>query len=466
MEGIMTATSQTGVRLTSGLPAEAVPSQAQRLYCELMRSAHAELRRRAEAGEENVRRWLDRFLVLGEQLGVAVEELNGDRPAPAAELAAALIEAALTARRIPSATYRIQFNAGFTFRDARDLVPYLHALGVSDCYASPVLLARAGSSHGYDVCDHGRLNHELETEADFDAFAAALRGHGMGLILDAVPNHMGIADARNAWWMDVLENGPASPYAPCFDIDWHPVNPDLENKVLLPLLEDQYGYVLEAGKIQLDYEAGAFWLRYCQTRLPVAPCTYPAVLERPLTELVRSLGEGHAHLRELQSVLTALRYLPPRTDLSPEKVAERHREKEVIKARLAALHAASPEVREALDAAVRAFNGSAGEPRSFDLLDALIERQAYRLAFWRVAGEEINYRRFFDVNELAAIRVELPEVFRATHQLLFRLLAEGKATGLRIDHPDGLRDPAGYFRQLQEQFVAHQAAPVAGVCDP
>src|SRR5262249_49433235 len=147
----------------------------------------------------------------------------------------------------------------------------------------------------------------------------------------------------NAWWMDVLENGPSSPFAPFFDIDWHPVNPDLENKVLLPLLEDQYGCVLEAGKIRLAYEGGAFFLCYYQTRLPVAPCTYPAVLERPLAEMIAALPEGHAHLRELHSVLTALRYLPPRTDLSPEKVAERHREKEVIKGRLAALHAASPE---------------------------------------------------------------------------------------------------------------------------
>jgi (1->4)-alpha-D-glucan 1-alpha-D-glucosylmutase len=421
-----------------------------------MGSAYAELRRRAESGEENVRRWLERFLSLGEQLGVPVNDLDSDRPAPAAP-AAELVEAALTARRIPAATYRMQFNREFTFRDARALVPYLHALGVSDCYASPILLARAGSSHGYDVCDHSRLNPELGGEGDFDAFAAALREHGMGLILDAVPNHMGIGDARNAWWMDVLENGPSSPFAPFFDIDWHPVNPDLENKVLLPLLEDQYGCVLEAGKIRLAYEGGAFSLCYYETRLPVAPCTYPAVLERPLAELTAALPEGHAHLRELRSVLTALRYLPPRTDLSPEKIAERHREKEVIKGRLAALHAASPELRQAVAAAVQAFNGTVGEPRSFDLLDALIEGQAYRLAFWRVAGEEINYRRFFDVNELAAIRMELPEVFQTTHQLLFRLLAEGKATGLRIDHPDGLRDPAGYFHQLQEHYVLARA---------
>ncbi len=423
------------------------------LYCELIRAAYPELQERAAAGEANALRWLERFIELGARLGVRVTAGTAEKDAASAGAAAGLVQEVLARRRVPAATYRLQFNQGFTFRDARGAVPYLHALGVSDCYASPVLRARAGSSHGYDICDHSRLNPDLGGEEDFDAFAAALRAHGMGLILDAVPNHMGIGDPANAWWMDVLENGPASPYAPFFDIDWHPVNPDLENKVLLPLLEDQYGRVLEAGRIRLAYEDGAFSLCYYQTRLPVAPCTYPAVLEHALGDLAGSLGDGHDHLRELRSVLTALRYLPPRTERAPDKVVERHREKEVVKARLAALCAAGPEVRAAIDAAVRTFNGKAGEPRSFDLLDGLVERQAYRLAFWRVAAEEINYRRFFDVNELAAIRMELPEVFQATHQVLFRLLAEGKATGLRIDHPDGLRDPAGYFRQLQEHFV-------------
>ena len=431
---------------------EATSRPAQSLYRELMRSAYPELRGRAEAGEEDVRRWLERFVELGAQLGVPVDGAAGSQAA--AELAPELIAEALAARRAPSATYRLQFNRGFTFHDARDLVPYLHALGVSHCYASPVLLAREGSGHGYDVCDHGRLSPELGGEDGFEAFADALRRHGIGLILDTVPNHMGIGDPRNAWWMDVLENGPGSPYAPFFDIDWHPVNPDLDNKVLLPLLEDQYGCVLEAGKIRLIYEDGSFSLCYYQTRLPVAPCTWPAILEHPLAELAGSLPEdGQGQLRELQSVLTALRYLPPRTDTAPDKVAERHREKEVIKGRLAALYSASAEVRRAIDASVRAFNGAAGQPRTFDLLDSLIERQAYRLAYWRVAADEINYRRFFDINELAAIRMELPEVFQAAHRLLLRLLVEGKATGLRIDHPDGLRDPAGYFRQLQEEYV-------------
>jgi (1->4)-alpha-D-glucan 1-alpha-D-glucosylmutase len=430
------------------------------LYSELLRHALPELRKRAEAGEEDIQHWLEHFLALGERLGMPApksdEETDGT---DAADTIAALVEDSFTRRRVPSATYRLQLNPGFTFRDARDLVPYLHALGISDCYVSPVLQARAGSSHGYDICDHGRLNPELGGEEDFTAFADALRQCNMGLILDMVPNHMGIADAGNGWWMDVLENGAGSVYAPYFDIDWHPVNPDLEDKVLLPLLEDQYGRVLEAGKFRLAFEGGAFFLRYYQVKLPVAPCTYPVILERTLAAAARLLGEEHEHLRELRSILTALRYLPPRTELPADKVVERNREKEVIKRRLAALYETSPEVRQALDASVERLNGTVGDPRSFDALDRLIDRQAYRPAYWRVATEEINYRRFFDINELAAVRMEAPEVFESAHRVLFRLLAEGQATGLRIDHPDGLWNPARYFRRLQESFVlAHVRA--------
>jgi (1->4)-alpha-D-glucan 1-alpha-D-glucosylmutase len=445
-------TSSTEV--SPSLPSEATLSRAQELYWELIQTAYPEFQSRAEREGDNARHWLARFLDLGTLLGVPVTSLARACSEPdLASMAAALLQESRARRRIPLATYRLQFNRAFTFHDARAIVPYLHALGISDCYTSPVLQARAGSSHGYDVCDHSRLSPDLGGQEAFEALVTTLQEHRMGLILDAVPNHMGIGDPGNVWWSDVLENGPGSLYASYFDIDWHPVNPDLENKVLLPLLEDQYGRVLEAGKIRLVYAEGAFFLAYDQTRLPVAPCTYAAVLERLLADLAEVLGEAHSHLRELRSILTALRYLPPRTDLSPDKVLERHREKEVIKHRLAALYAASHAVQAAIDAAVRLFNGTAGDPRSFDLLDGLIERQVYRLAFWKVAAEEINYRRFFDINELAAIRMELPEVFRSAHQVLVRLLAEGKATGLRIDHPDGLRDPAGYFRQLQEHYV-------------
>jgi (1->4)-alpha-D-glucan 1-alpha-D-glucosylmutase len=451
---------------TEGAPAllpscsfQGTAGPAQDVYRELRQAIFPDLRQRAEAGEVQAQQVLAWFHTLGEHLGVAIASPETSARGRAAETADTLIRQSLARRRVPSATYRLQFNRAFTFRDACDLVSYLHALGISDCYASPVLQARAGSSHGYDICDHSRLNPDLGGEEDFDAFAAALQARGMGLILDAVPNHMGIGDSGNAWWMDVLENGPGSPYAAFFDIDWHPVNPALDNKVLLPLLEDQYGRVLEAGKIRLAFMDGAYSLWYHQAQLPVAPCTYPAVLGHALAALAEILSEGHEPLQELRSILTALRYLPPRTNLSPDQVAERHREKEVIKRRLAALCAASPDVTAAIDDAVRTFNGRVGEPRSFDLLHALIEQQAYRLAYWRVAAEEINYRRFFDINELAAIRMELPEVFQATHQVLFRLLAQGKATGLRIDHPDGLRDPAGYFRQLQVHHILAGAGP-------
>ncbi len=434
----------------------------QELYGELADALVPELRRRADSGEEDACLLLARFLAVGDRLGVAAQD-TGRTAADAAMAADALIRESLTRRRIPRTTYRLQFNRGFTFRDARDLVPYLHALGISDCYASPILQARAGSSHGYDICDHSRLNPDLGGREEFEPFAEALRQHGMGLILDAVPNHMGIGDAGNVWWMDVLENGPGSPFASFFDIDWCPVNPDLKNKVLLPLLEDQYGRVLEAGKIRLAFAEGAFALWYYETQLPVAPCTYLCILERVLAGPGAVFGEGPMHLRELRSVLTALRYLPPRHENTPDKVAERHREKEVVKHRLANLCTASPEVRSAIDDTVREFNGTVGEARSFDLLDSLIEQQAYRLAYWRVAAEEINYRRFFDINELAAIRMELPEVFQATHEILFQLLAEGKATGLRIDHPDGLRDPAAYFRQLQQHHLLAHADPSSAV---
>jgi (1->4)-alpha-D-glucan 1-alpha-D-glucosylmutase len=445
------------------IPFRPDPRSLQDVCHELLREILPELRSQADAGKESARRCLERFARLSEQLGIPIPQADDEAAEPGgARLIAKLIAEIIARRRLPSATYRLQFNAGFTFRDAHDLVSYLDDLGITDCYTSPILQARAGSQHGYDICDHSRLNPELGGDKEFDAFSDALRARHMGLILDMVPNHMGIADAGNAWWMDVLENGPGSVYARYFDIDWHPVNPDLENKVLLPLLEDQYGRVLEAGKIHLVFENGAFFLHYFGVKLPIAPCTYPIILERTLAAVAQALGEDHADLCEMRSILTALRYLPPRGELPAEKIVERNREKEVVKRRLAALYEASPAVRSALNAVVTEFNGTVGDPRSFDALDRLIDRQAYRPAYWRVATEEINYRRFFDINELAAVRMEAPEVFESAHRILFRLLAEGKVTGLRIDHPDGLREPAAYFRQVQESFVlanVHAALP-------
>jgi (1->4)-alpha-D-glucan 1-alpha-D-glucosylmutase len=357
--------------------------------------------------------------------------------------------------RVPRATYRIQFNAGFTFRDATTIVPYLAELGVSDLYASPYLMARPGSLHGYDIVDHGSLNPEIGDEHDHARLSAALREHGMGHLLDIVPNHMGIAAGANRWWTDVLENGPSSRYAPYFDIDWRPLKAEMRGKVLLPVLGDQFGAVLERGELRLDHAGGRFRLDYHGTRFPVAPRSTAAVLNHALALL--ELDGDDPDRMELESLVTALGHLPSRSRTDPESVAERRREKVVTQRRLAALYDASGAVRRALDEAVRHFNGTPGDPASFDLLDAMLDDQAYRLAFWRVAAEEINYRRFFDVNDLAGVRVERPEVFQATHRLVLGLVREGKVTGLRIDHPDGLYDPRGYLRELQAETVGIDA---------
>jgi (1->4)-alpha-D-glucan 1-alpha-D-glucosylmutase len=351
----------------------------------------------------------------------------------------------------PASTYRLQLAPGFGFVEAAAVVPYLAALGITDLYLSPPFAAAPGSAHGYDVVDHNTLRDELGGEAGWQTLARAARAHGLGVLLDFVPNHMGIGPT-NAWWMDVLENGPSSVYAPFFDVDWRPVKLELENKVLVPVLGDQFGAVLERGELRLERDDGAFHIAYHEHRFPVAPRAVPLILLHRSEELRAQLGEGDVQLQELLSIVTALEKLAPRSEVDPEKVAERAREKEVAKRRLAALVEASPRIRQFLDDNVQIFNGRIGDPRSFDRLAALLDAQAYRLADWRVAGEEINYRRFFDVNALAAIRIEDERVFTETHRLVFRLIEDGQVTGLRIDHPDGLYAPTAYFRRLQERF--------------
>ncbi len=351
--------------------------------------------------------------------------------------------------RIPSSTYRLQFNRQFTFAHAREIVPYLHALGITDCYASPYFQARAESLHGYEITNHNKLNAAIGTRAEYDAWICELQAHGMGQIFDFVPNHMGIGESLNEWWMDVLENGPSSQYAPYFDIDWHPLKSDLRDKVLLPILGDQYGRVLERGELQVRFDAGAFYLCYYNHQFPIAPGTYRHILELALENL--SAHKEEEFYAELQSILTALEYLPRRTETDPERVAERAREKEIVKRRLERRCQEAPEVQGGIERALATINGKPGDPRSFDTLDELLNAQSYRLAFWRVAAEEINYRRFFDVNDLAAIRMELPEVFDAAHTLLLELIHAGAITGLRIDHPDGLYLPNEYFEKLQRK---------------
>jgi (1->4)-alpha-D-glucan 1-alpha-D-glucosylmutase len=354
----------------------------------------------------------------------------------------------------PESTYRLQFHAGFTFADARSIVPYLSDLGVTHCYASPYLKARPGSQHGYDITDHRVLNPEIGTEETYQAWVEELHARGMGQILDTVPNHMGIVGNENPWWNDVLENGPSSPYAGWFDIGWEDSpRPELHNRVLLPFLGEPYGKVLESQQIRLVYEEGAFSLWYGENRFPVAPYSYQMILEHDLPTLETATGIEAAALQEYKSILTAVSHLAGPDETDAGRIAEREGEKEVVKRRLAKLSAESPIVRDSLAGTVAAFNGKADEPHSFDMLEKLLDRQAYRLSYWRVASDEVNYRRFFDVNELAALSMEKPEVFRAAHELIFRLLAEGQVDGLRIDHPDGLYDPKQYLDRLQTGFV-------------
>jgi len=364
----------------------------------------------------------------------------------------------MTTVRIPTATYRLQFNKNFTFRQAREIVTYLHHLGISDAYASPYFQAGAESLHGYDITDHNKLNAAIGWRKDFEAWVAELHAHGMGQIADFVPNHMGINDPQNVWWQDVLENGASSLYAPYFDIDWRPLKTDLHDKVLLPILGDQYGRVLERGELRVRFDSGSFSLTYFDHVFPIAPGTYRYILELALENLAEFREEDF--YAEFQSILTALEYLPRRTETDPERIKERAREKEIIKKRLERRCAEAPQVQRGIEKAVETINGHIGDPRSFDRLDELLNAQSYRLAFWRVAAEEINYRRFFDVNDLAAIRVELPEVFDAAHKLLFELVASGAVTGLRIDHPDGLYRPLEYFEKLQMRCAKALRVPL------
>ena len=330
------------------------------------------------------------------------------------------------------ATYRLQFHKGFTFRDATVLVPYLAWLGISHVYASPLMEARPGSTHGYDIVHHNRLNPEIGTEDEFAALSAALKTHGMGLILDIVPNHMAVGGADNAWWLDVLEWGEGSPYAAYFDINWDPLREDLKGRVLLPVLGDQYGAVLERGEIALRFEPseGSFSAWYYDHRFPISPLSYASILEH-----------GGPVLARFARDFAALRRLSP-TEARPRALE--------MKRRLAK-SLTDPGVVPAIAAALLAFAGTPGRPASFRRLHRLLEAQAYRIANWRVAAEEINYRRFFNINDLAGLRIELPELFAETHRMVFAMIQRGDIHGLRIDHIDGLFDPAGYCAVLRTE---------------
>ena len=363
---------------------------------------------------------------------------------------------------MPTSTYRLQVYHAFPLTAARDVVPYLARLGVDTCYTSPYFTAAPGSTHGYDVCNHNEISPELGGAEAHAAFSAAISQHGMHHIVDFVPNHMGIGTGTNAWWNDVLENGPSSPSAIFFDIDWQPVKAELQAKLLLPILGDQYGSVLERGELQLVFTGGSLGLRYFDQQLPVNPRQAARVYAAATEELTQVLGADSMPLNEYLSILSSLQNLPPYTETDPERVAARSREKEVARARLERLAADVPGVRQAVDGAVRRFNGAPGDAASFDPLHDLLEAQAYRLSYWRTASHEINYRRFFDVDTLVGLGVEHQEVFDATHQLLGGLIRDRKVHAVRIDHPDGLFDPAQYFVRLQAlaaRALGHNGEP-------
>jgi (1->4)-alpha-D-glucan 1-alpha-D-glucosylmutase len=351
----------------------------------------------------------------------------------------------------PVSTYRLQFNKTFTLDDAARIISFLSDLGITDAYASPILKATPGSMHGYDTCDHTQINPEIGGSEALARLAAELRERGMGMVLDFVPNHMGINERENAWWRDVLENGPSSQHARYFDIDWTPLKTELRDKVLLPILGEQYGVALDSGKLQMALSAeGLFSLRYFDRELPLNPGQLGLVLRRNLDKLKASFPAESPELTEFLSILFHLEHLPHTEQTDMTSVSERGREKEVAKRRLATLMREFSLVREHIEANIREFNGKPDEPGSFDLLHKLLELQPYRLSSWRTATHEINYRRFFDINELAAIRMEDAEVFNATHPLILKMIKDGVVTGLRLDHVDGLFDPRAYFNRLRE----------------
>lgn len=364
--------------------------------------------------------------------------------------------AAAELNRIPLATYRLQLREGFGFDQIRELLPYLEALGISDLYLSPLFRARAGSTHGYDVVDHSQIEPAFGGEEAFTRMAEDARSRGMGVLLDVVPNHMGINDSGNRYWLDVLENGEGGRYADFFDVDWDALPRNLKHRVLQPVLGKPFGATLEDGELQVVYQNHRLHVAYFDRRIPLSAHSWPVVLEVMLRRLSERPGDSGRASRveraELESIITQLRHLPPCEQRTPESVGDRYREQRIARRRLGHLIDKRPAVRQALERALEEINGERGSPSSFDRLEELLNLQCYRLAYWRVASDEINYRRFFDINDLAAIRVEDPKVFRRVHRLVADLIARNLATGLRIDHPDGLLDPAQYFDNLQRLF--------------
>jgi (1->4)-alpha-D-glucan 1-alpha-D-glucosylmutase len=352
---------------------------------------------------------------------------------------------ALMPPAIPLATYRVQLTANFDFDAAVAIVPYLKALGITHLYASPFMKARKGSSHGYDVVDHAEINPELGGETSFERLSQALKAHDLGLILDFVPNHVGVHFADNPWWLDVLEWGPASPHAVSFDIDWDILPFRARPGVLVPIIGSSYGEALEKGEIELRYDPdeGSFSAWYFEHRLPIAPERYGEILRGVVKQAGAEASEAGKRILDLVSRTTGLR--------RPNR-----KEAPAFKAELKSIASGAEMIADGLSA----YRPGPDRPAQTLALHHLLERQHYRLGHWRLASSDINYRRFFDINTLAGLRVEDAGTFEAIHSLVRKLIAEGKLQGLRLDHIDGLRDPAQYFQRLRRLIRDAQGADV------
>jgi len=358
-------------------------------------------------------------------------------------------------KRLPSATYRVQLNQDFRFADAVKILDYLHELGISDLYVSPVLASRKGSGHGYDVTDPTRINPDLGSEEEFAALQTELQNRGMGLLLDTVPNHMA-ASAENPWWMDVLENGAQSAFAAFFDIEWHPHSRSLDGRILLPVLGRPFGEALDSGEIKLIFQESRFFFQYFESLFPVAPRSYYAILNHRFDRLKEILGEDSPAFHEYSGIISSVRELAGADRRSAESAADRRLRFESSRDRLRSLMTSSKEIAAFVEGNVSDINGKEGEPGSFGFLQRLLAEQNYKLAFWQNLNESINYRRFFTITDLVGIRVEDPVVFEATHGYILRLLSKNPFAGLRVDHIDGLRDPLAYLNKLQERLSSDE----------
>ncbi len=354
-------------------------------------------------------------------------------------------------RNVPLATYRLQFNTNFRFRDAIAILDYLRELGISHVYASPVFTSRHGSGHGYDVTDPTRIDPDLGGEDGFAEFQAAIEERNMRLLLDIVPNHMA-ASSENRWWMDVLEYGPDSSFASYFDINWRTPSRALENKLLLPFLGKPFGEVLDNGEMHIEYDGGRFFLQCQGQTFPIAPASLSAILGYCERHIHEAVEPGSAAEQEFHGIIAAAEVIALDRGVSAQAATERRTRAEHLRERLQQLVDGSPEIGGFVARTLEAIHGTRGDPQTFCELERILAAQHYRLAFWQTASDSINYRRFFSITDLVGVRVEDPAVFDATHEAIIRAGARRNISGFRIDHIDGLRDPRGYLSRLRDRL--------------